>query len=69
MMGTVIGWQEGRSMSVARGPDDTLGVTFTIRNASYGEGVVPLRSGTRVIVSYKMVGERWPVAIAIRASR
>ena len=55
--GTVRDWQRGHSISVARGPNDPVGITFSLRNAVYDDDPGTIRLGSRVTVWYKMVGE------------
>ena len=63
--GTVRDWQPGNSISVARGPNDPVGITFSTRNAVYDDDPGTIRLGSRVTVLYKMVGESRPVASTV----
>jgi hypothetical protein len=65
--GTVRDWQPGQSISVLRGPDDPVGITFSLRNAVYDDSAA-IRLGGRVTVWYKTVGERRLLASRVRAS-
>ena len=66
--GTVRDWQPGEFISVTRWPDDLVGITFSLRNAVYDDESRSIRSGSRVTVWYKMVGERRPLASRVKLS-
>lgn len=64
--GTVTEWQAGRSMTVANDQTDPGGVRIALRDTRYDGDPGAVRPGVRVTVSYRFVGERWPVAERVR---
>lgn len=59
--GSVVDWQEGRSISVAR-PMDPVAFQFTLRDTIYDGDPRAIRQGARVTVWYKSVGEQYWLA-------
>jgi hypothetical protein len=75
--GTVAAFQRGESISVIRYRTDPTGLQIALRNTTVYEGPEynatlnqeAIRSGVRVAVWYRSVGERRPVADRVRVLR
>jgi hypothetical protein len=63
--GRVVDWQEGDSISVTNDRTDPVGFRIGLRGAVYEGDPSAIRSGVRVTVWYKIVGERRPVATKV----
>lgn len=64
--GTVVEWQRGQLIAVANEQTDRGGVRIDVRAIEHHEDRGAIRTGARVAVSYRSVGERYPVAISVQ---
>jgi hypothetical protein len=59
-------WRAGESIAVANEQTGPKGFRIGLRNTLYEGDVATIRSGVRVTVWYRNVGERSPVADRVR---
>jgi hypothetical protein len=64
--GDVVEWHAGQSISVVNDSTDPWGVRFDLRGVDYDGDRGALKRGARVSVSYRYVGERYPVALQVQ---
>jgi hypothetical protein len=64
--GSVVDFQAGRSIAVAIRPDDETGIQFTLRNTAFDVEPQYIGKGMRVVVTYRVVGEKNLVASEVR---
>jgi hypothetical protein len=64
--GDVVEWHAGQSISVVNDSTDPWGVRFELRGTDYDGDRGALKTGARVSVSYRHVGERHPVALQVQ---
>jgi hypothetical protein len=66
LTGTVVGSQAGQWISVANEQTDAGGVRIVLPDRAYDGNRGSIKTGARVAVSYRLVGERYPVAVKLR---
>jgi len=66
MTGDVVASHPGRSITVANEQTDPGGVRIDVRAADHEGDRDAIRSGARVSVWYRSVGELYPVAVKVR---
>jgi hypothetical protein len=64
--GTVSEWRAGEFIAVVNERTDPEGIRIGLRNTVYDGDTGLLKSGVRVTVWYRFVGERLPVADRVR---
>jgi hypothetical protein len=64
--GIVTEWRAGESIAVANEQTDPKGFRIGLRNTLYEGDTNTIKSGVRVTVWYRNVGERRPVADRVR---
>jgi hypothetical protein len=64
--GNVVEWRAGQSISVVNDQTDPGGVRIDVRATDYDGDRGAIRTGARVTVWYRHVGERSPVALTVR---
>lgn len=66
LTGAVVEWQAGQWISVANEQTDPQGVRIDLRDVRRDDNRGAIGRGARVAVSYRSVGERYPVAVDLR---
>ena len=66
MTGDVVDWHPGWSITVANEQTDPGGVRINVRAADHDGDRDAIRSGARVAVWSRSVGELYPVAVKVR---
>jgi hypothetical protein len=69
MTGTVVGPQADQLISVANEQTGPGGVRIDLRLTHQALNRAAINAGARVVVSYRYVGERYPVAVAVDVLR
>jgi hypothetical protein len=64
--GTVTEWRAGESIAIANGQNDAEGFELRLRNTVYEGDTDTIKSGVRVTIWYRNVGERRLVADRVR---